>query len=83
MVKMVSQLAWSLIVIDGTKVFCRILGMMHMIRKIASEEQDNSMADYEPSPPKIKTFQEAIQSLNTQGLLQQAMRIGDAVDDVT
>ena len=44
MVKIVSQLAWSLIVIDGTKVFCHILGMMHMTRKIASEEQDNSMA---------------------------------------
>ena len=47
--------------IDGTKVFCRILGVMHMTRKIASEEQDESMADIEPPPLKIKTFQEAIQ----------------------
>ena len=38
-----------LIVIDGDKVFCRILGMMHMTRKIASEEQDESMADIEPN----------------------------------
>ena len=38
-----------LIVIDGAKVFCRILGVMHMTRKIASEEQDESMADIEPS----------------------------------
>ena len=76
--------------IDGTKVFCRILGMMHnMTRKIASEEQDKSMADIEPPPLKIKIFQEAIQSLEnvqhfheSQGLLQQAMSIGDAVDDV-
>ena len=64
--------------------------MMHMTRKIASEEQDESMADIEPPPLKIKTFQEAIQSLEnvqhfleSQGLLQQAMSIGDAVDDVT
>ena len=49
MVEIVSMFAWSLIVIDGTKVFCRILGMMHMTRKIASEEQDKSMADIEPS----------------------------------
>ena len=86
MVTIVSQFAWSLIVIDGTKVFCLILGMMHMTRKIASEEQDESMTDVEPPPPKIKTFQEAIQSLgNVQhilGLLQQAMSIGDAVDAV-
>ena len=45
MVKIVSQFAWSMIAIDGTKVFCRILGMMHMTRKIASEEQEESMAD--------------------------------------
>ena len=45
--------------------FCRILGMMHMTRKISSEEQDESMADIEPPPLKIKTFQEAIQSFNT------------------
>ena len=86
MVKIVSQFAWSLIVIDGTKVFCLILGMIHMTRKIASEEQDESMTDIEPPPLKIKTFQEAIQSLEnvqhileSQGLLQQAMSIGDAV----
>ena len=61
-----------------------------MTGKIASEEQDESMADIEPPPLKIKTFQEAIQSLEniqhfleSQGLLQQAMSIGDAVDDVT
>ena len=43
-----------------------------------------------PPPLKIKTFQEAIQSLEnvqqfleSQGLLQQATSIGDAVDDVT
>ena len=65
MVKIVSQFAWSLIVIDGTKLFCRILGMMHMTRKIASEEQDESKADIEPPALKIKTFQEAIQSFNT------------------
>ena len=59
MVKVVSQFAWSLIVIDGTKVFCRILRMMHMTRKIASEEQDESMADIEPPALKIKTVQEA------------------------
>ena len=48
------------------------------------------MADIEPPPLKIKTFQEAIQSLEnvqhfleSQGLLQQAMSIGDAVADVT
>ena len=76
--------------IDGTKKFCRILGMMHMTSKIASEEQDESMADIEPPPLKIKTFQEAIQSLEnvqhfleSQGLLQQAMSIGDAVDNVS
>ena len=46
--KLLSQFAWSLIVIDGTKGFCRILGMMHMTRKIASEEQDESTADIEP-----------------------------------
>ena len=87
---MVSQFAWRLIVIDGTKVFCRILGVMHMTRKIASEEQDESMADIEPLPLKFKTFQEAIQSLEnvqhfleSQGLLQQTMSIADAVDDVT
>ena len=87
--KIVSLFAWSLIVIDGTKVFCRILWMMHMTRKIASEEQDESMADIEPPPLKTKTFQEAIQSLEnvqqfleSQGLLQQAMSIGDAVDDL-
>ena len=34
-----------------------------MTRKIASEEQDESMADIEPPPLKIKTFQETIQSL--------------------
>ena len=56
MVKIVSQFVWSLIVIDGTKVICRILGMMHMTRKIASEEQDESMANIEPPPLKIKTF---------------------------
>ena len=62
-----------------------------MTRKIASEEQDESMADIEPPPLKIKTFQEAIQSLEenvqhfleSQGLLQQAMSIGLVVDDVT
>ena len=32
-----------------------------MTRKIASEEQNKSMADIEPPPLKIKTFQEAIQ----------------------
>ena len=58
MVKIISQFAWNLIVIDGTKVFCHILGMMHMTRKIASEKQDESMADIEPHPLKIKTFQE-------------------------
>ena len=70
--------------------FYHILGVMHMTRKIANEEQDESMADIEPPPLKIKTFQEAIQSLEnvqhfleSQGLLQQAMSIGDAVDDVT
>ena len=86
----VSQFAWSLIVIDRMKVFCRILGMMHMTRKIASE-QDESMADIEPPPLKIKTFQAAMQSLEnvqhflerSHGLLQQAMSIGDAVDDVS
>ena len=90
MVKIVSQFAWSLIVIDRMKVFCRILGMMHMTRKIASEEQDESMADIEPTPLKIKTFQEAIQLLEnvqhfleSQDLLQQAMSIEDAIDDVT
>ena len=58
-----------------------------MTRKIVSEEQDESMADTEPPSLKIKTFQEAIQSLEnvqhfleSQGLLQQAMIIGDAVD---
>ena len=51
MVKIVSHFAWSLIAIDGTKVF--LLGMMHMTRKIASEEQDKSMADIEPPPLKI------------------------------
>ena len=82
MVEIVSQFAWSLIDIDGTKVFCRILRMIHMTRKIASEEQDESMADIEPPPLKIKTFQEAIQSLEnvqhfleSQRLLQQTMRI--------
>ena len=82
MVKIVSLFAWSLIVIDGTKVFCHILGMMHMARKIASEEQDESMADIEPPPLKIKAFQESIQSLQnvqhfleSHGLLQQAMSI--------
>ena len=49
-----------------------------MTRKIASEEQDESMVDIEPPTLKIKTFQEAIQ-----GLLQQAMSIGDTVDDIT
>ena len=91
MVKIVSQFAWSLIVIVGTKVLCHYSGMMHMTRKIASEEQDESMADIEPPPLKIKTFQEAIQSLEenvqhfleSQGLLQQAMSIGLVVDDVT
>ena len=57
MVKIVTQFAWNLIVIDGMKVFCHILGIMHMTRKIASEEQDESMADIEPPPPKIKDFQ--------------------------
>ena len=59
-----------------------------MTRKIASEQKE-SMADIEQIPLKIKTFQEAIQSLEnvqhfleSQGLLQQAMSIGD-VDDVT
>ena len=33
-----------------------------MTRKIASEEQDERMAEIEPPPLKIKTFQEAIQS---------------------
>ena len=42
--------------IDGTKLFCRILGMIHMTRKIASTEQDESMADIELPPLKIKTF---------------------------
>ena len=52
--------------------------------------KDESMADIEPPSLKIKTFQEAIQSLEnvqhfleSQGLLQQAMNIGDAVDAVT
>ena len=60
--------------------------MMHMTRKIASEGQDESMADIEPPPLKIKTFQEAMQSFNTSLKakdLQLAMSIGDAVDDVT
>ena len=76
--------------VDGTEKNCHILGMMHMTRKIASEEQDKSMADIKPPPLKIRTFQEAIQLLEnvqhfleSQGLLQQAMSIGDAVDDVT
>ena len=83
MVKIVSQFAWSLIAIVGMKVFCHILGMMHMTRKITSEDESMSAL-------KIKTFQEAMQSLEnvqhfleSQGLLQQAMSIGDAVDDVT
>ena len=62
-----------------------------MTRKIASEEQDESMADIEPPPLKIKTFQKAIQSLEenvqhfleSQGLLQHDMSIGDTIDDVT
>ena len=61
-------------------------GTMHMTRKIASEEQDESMADIEPPPLKIKTFQShtIIQHfLESQGLLQHATSIGDAVDDVT
>ena len=56
MTKMVSHFVWSLIMIEWTKVFCRILGMMHMTWKIASEEQEESMADIEPHPQKIKTF---------------------------
>ena len=63
MVKIVSQFAWSLIVINGMKVFCRILGVMHMTRKMASEEQNESMVDIQPPPLKIKTFQETILSL--------------------
>ena len=38
--------------IDGTKVFCRILAMMHM--KVASAEQGESMADIEPPPLKSR-----------------------------
>ena len=49
--------------IDVTKVYCCILGMMHNDQEDISEEQDESMADIEPPPLKIKTFQEAIQSL--------------------
>ena len=64
MVKIVFLFAWSLIVTDVTKVFCRILGVMHMTRKIASEQQDKSMADIEPPPLKIKTVQEAKDSCN-------------------
>ena len=30
----------SLIVIYGMKVFCRILGLIHMTRKIGNEEQN-------------------------------------------
>ena len=42
-----------------------------MTRKIASEGQDDCMADSEPPPLKIKTFQEAIQSLeNVQHFLE-------------
>ena len=41
--------------LDGTKVFCRILGMLNITRKKGSEEQDESMADIEPPPLKIKT----------------------------
>ena len=75
MVKIVSLFAWSLIVIDGTKDFCCILGMMHMTRKIASEDQDL---------PGSHTIMENVQHfLESQGLLQQAMSIGDVVDDIT
>ena len=51
--------------------FCHILGLMHMTRKIASEEQDESMAEIESPQLKIKTIQEAIQSLeNVQHFLE-------------
>ena len=57
---------------------------------LGDDAQDESMADIEPPPLKSKTFQEAIQSLEnvqhfleSQGLLQQAMSIGDAVGDVS
>ena len=84
MVKIVSQFSWSL---DGMKTICRILGMMHMTRKIASEEQDESMADIEPLSLRIKTsrkpYNHVQHFLESQGLQQQAMSIGDAVDDVT
>ena len=79
MVKIVSQFAWSLIVRDGTKVFCRILGVMHMTRTIASEVQDESMADIEPPPLNIKTFQEAIQSLeNVQHFFESHLKAKDS-----
>ena len=78
MVKIVSQFAQSLIVIDGTKVFCLILGMMHMTRKIASEEQDESMADIEPPPLKIKIFQEAIQPYNYWRMFNTSLKTKDS-----
>ena len=61
-----------------------------MTRKIASKEQEESMADIELHALKIKTFpgshtimMEYVQHfLESQGLLQQAMSIGNAVDDV-
>ena len=39
---------------DSDRWDCHILWMMHMTRKIASEEQDESMADIEPPPLKIR-----------------------------
>ena len=74
---------------DGTKVFCHIFGIMHMTWKIASEEQDESMADIELPPLKIKTFQPYNHwrmfntSLKAKDSCNKAMSIGDAVDGVT
>ena len=44
-----------------------------MTWKIASEEQDVNMADIESPPLKIKTFQEAIQSLENVRVLEMLL----------
>lgn len=57
---------------------------------VADEAEDEDEMDVEPPPPKLHNFKEAIQSLEdiqqfleSRGYMEEALRIGSAVDTMT
>ena len=62
---------------------CRILGMMHMTRKIASENKMRAWQILNPLHRKSRPSRKPYNHWRMFNTSLQAMSIGDAVDDVT